>query len=40
MAAGLALISLHRTHVGPVALGELPEGEYRALTPSELEALR
>jgi 23S rRNA pseudouridine2605 synthase len=40
MAAGLALISLHRTNVGPVALGELPEGHYRALTPSELEALR
>ena len=38
-AVGLALISLHRTHVGPVALGDLPEGEYRALTPSELGAL-
>jgi 23S rRNA pseudouridine2605 synthase len=40
MAVGLALISLHRTRVGPVTLGNLPEGEYRALTPSELEALR
>ena len=40
MAVGLALISLHRTRVGPVTLGDLPEGEYRALTPSELEALR
>jgi 23S rRNA pseudouridine2605 synthase len=39
-AVGLALISLHRRRVGPVALGDLPEGEYRALTPSELEALR
>jgi 23S rRNA pseudouridine2605 synthase len=39
-AVGLALISLHRTRIGPVTLGELPEGEYRALTPSELEALR
>jgi 23S rRNA pseudouridine2605 synthase len=39
-AVGLALISLHRTRVGPVTLGDLPEGEYRALTPSELEALR
>ena len=40
MAVGLALISLHRTRVGPVTLGDLPEGEWRALTPSELEALR
>ncbi|HYQ84782.1 MAG TPA: pseudouridine synthase [Rubrobacter sp.] len=40
MAVGLALISLHRTNVGPVALADLPEGHYRALTPSELEALR
>jgi len=40
MAVGLALISLHRTRVGPVTLGDLPEGECRALTPSELEALR
>jgi 23S rRNA pseudouridine2605 synthase len=39
MAVGLTLISLHRTRVGPVTLGDLPEGEYRALTPSELEAL-
>jgi 23S rRNA pseudouridine2605 synthase len=40
MAVGLALISLHRTRVGPVTLGDLPDGECRALTPSELEALR
>jgi 23S rRNA pseudouridine2605 synthase len=40
MAVGLTLISLQRTRVGPVTLGDLPEGEYRALTPSELEALR
>jgi 23S rRNA pseudouridine2605 synthase len=40
LAVGLALISLHRTRVGPVTLGDLPKGEYRALTPSELEALR
>jgi 23S rRNA pseudouridine2605 synthase len=40
IAVGLALISLHRTRVGPVTIGDLPEGEYRALTPSELEALR
>jgi 23S rRNA pseudouridine2605 synthase len=40
LAVGLALISLHRTRVGPVTLGDLPEGEYRALTPSEIKALR
>jgi 23S rRNA pseudouridine2605 synthase len=40
MAVGLALISLHRTRVGPVTLGDLPEGEYRALTRSELGAMR
>lgn len=40
VAVGLCLISLHRTRVGPVTLGDLPEGEYRALTPSELGALR
>jgi 23S rRNA pseudouridine2605 synthase len=39
-AVGLRLISLQRTRVGPVALGDLPEGEYRALAPEELEALR
>jgi 23S rRNA pseudouridine2605 synthase len=39
-AVGLSLISLRRTRVGPVTLGDLPEGEYRALTPTELEALR
>jgi 23S rRNA pseudouridine2605 synthase len=39
-AVGLRLVSLHRTRVGPVSLGDLPEGEYRPLTPQELEALR
>ena len=37
---GLRLISLHRTRVGPVSLGDLPEGHYRPLRPDELEALR
>ena len=37
---GLRLISLQRTRVGPVSLGNLPEGEYRTLTPSELGAMR
>ena len=40
LAVGLRLISLKRTRVGPVALGDLPEGKYRALTPDELGALR
>jgi 23S rRNA pseudouridine2605 synthase len=40
VAVGLRLVSLHRTRVGPVSLGDLPAGEYRPLTPEELEALR
>ena len=40
LTVGLRLISLHRTRVGPVTLGDLPEGEYRAFTTSELEVLR
>jgi 23S rRNA pseudouridine2605 synthase len=39
-AVGLRLISLRRTRVGPVALGNLPEGEYRPLTPDELRVLQ
>jgi 23S rRNA pseudouridine2605 synthase len=39
-AVGLRLISLQRTRVGPVNLSDLPEGEYRPLSPDELEALR
>ncbi len=40
VAVGLRLVSLHRIRVGPVSLGDLPEGEYRPLTPEELGALR
>ena len=40
VAVGLRLISLERTRIGPVTLGDLPEGAYRPLTPDELEALR
>jgi 23S rRNA pseudouridine2605 synthase len=40
IAVGLSLISLQRTRVGPVTLGDLPEGRYRNLTPSELGSLR
>lgn len=39
-AVGLRLLSLTRLRIGPVVLGELPEGSYRNLTPHELEALR
>ncbi len=39
-AVGLRLISLRRVRVGPVTLGDLPEGNHRPLTPEELEALR
>jgi 23S rRNA pseudouridine2605 synthase len=38
-AVGLRLVSLHRVRVGPVTLGDLPQGQYRRLTPEELEAL-
>ena len=38
-AVGLVLTSLKRTRVGPVLLGDLPEGEYRDLTEDELRAL-
>jgi 23S rRNA pseudouridine2605 synthase len=39
-AVGLDLVHLKRTRVGPVVLGDLPEGEHRELTEDELEALR
>jgi 23S rRNA pseudouridine2605 synthase len=38
-AVGLRLISLKRIRVGPVKLGALPEGCYRALTEKELRIL-
>jgi 23S rRNA pseudouridine2605 synthase len=40
VAVGLDLLSLKRLRVGPVALGDLPEGRYRKLTEEELELLR
>jgi 23S rRNA pseudouridine2605 synthase len=39
-AVGLALLSLKRLRVGPVALGDLPEGVHRELTEEELAALK
>ncbi len=39
-AVGLRLLSLKRVRVGPVRLGNLPEGRYRELTEKELKILR
>jgi 23S rRNA pseudouridine2605 synthase len=39
-AVGLTLLSLKRLRVGPVALGDLPEGVHRELTEEELAALK
>ena len=38
-AVGLDLTSLKRTRIGPVLLGDLPEGDHRDLTEAELRAL-
>jgi 23S rRNA pseudouridine2605 synthase len=39
-AVGLTLLALKRVRIGPVKLGDLPEGQYRELTAEELGALR
>jgi 23S rRNA pseudouridine2605 synthase len=39
-AVGLDLTRLKRIRIGPVVLGDLPEGDHRHLTEDELEALR
>lgn len=36
---GLLVERLQRTQIGPIRLGELPEGRWRALTPTEVKAL-
>jgi 23S rRNA pseudouridine2605 synthase len=38
-AVGLELVSLKRLRVGPVVLGDLPEGNHRELTDGEVKAL-
>jgi 23S rRNA pseudouridine2604 synthase len=38
-AVGLTVSDLKRIRIGPLALGDLPEGKWRALTPEEREAL-
>ncbi len=39
-AVGLDLVSLRRVRIGCVKLGDLPVGEHRPLTPTELAGLR
>lgn len=39
-AADLHVLSLKRVSMGPLALGHLPEGKFRYLSPSEVESLR
>lgn len=36
---GLEVVDLMRTRVGPLALGELPEGKWRPMTPDERSAI-
>ena len=38
-AVGYPVISLSRTRLGPLALGDLPEGQWRDLSEDELQAL-
>jgi pseudouridine synthase len=40
MAVGSRVLALHRSRIGPLALGDLPCGTARALTAAELAALR
>jgi 23S rRNA pseudouridine2604 synthase len=35
----LEVIDLFRTRIGPLELGALPEGKWRAISPEEREAL-
>lgn len=39
-ALGYTLVRLHRVSVGPLALGELQEGQFRLLTSEEIKALK
>ncbi len=39
-AIGNEVVALRRTHFGPIALADLPQGASRRLTPDELTALR
>ena len=35
----LQVVDLHRVRIGPLRLGDLPEGRWRPLAPAEREAL-
>ncbi len=37
---GLSVVDLFRTAIGPLAIGDLPEGKWRVVRPEELEQLR
>jgi 16S rRNA pseudouridine516 synthase len=39
-AVGNRVESIHRTMIGPLELGDLPEGEWRFLTEDEVAALQ
>ena len=39
-AVGLHILTLQRVAMGPLVLGHLPEGRYRKLAPTEVEALK
>lgn len=39
-AIGYPVLSLHRVSFGPISLDDLPEGEWRHLSSSEIDALR
>jgi 23S rRNA pseudouridine2604 synthase len=36
---GLSVIDLRRVRIGPLALGDLPKGKWREITPDERRAL-
>ncbi len=38
-AIGLRVTDLMRTRLGPLSIGRLPEGEWRELSPSEVDSL-
>ncbi len=39
-AVGHEVVQLHRSNFGPLALGDLPEGQWRELSDAEVKALR
>lgn len=39
-AVGMHVLTLERVAMGPLTLGDLPQGEYRQLTPTELAVIK